>query len=534
MLIFEINYVLIKRIFILLILLNICSYVFSQLIQTSSLYSENPYSFNPAYAGEHVSANFYLNYQKVTSNLDGVPESMNLGGSAQVFKNMSLGGRFYRQTEGLFRTIVGFADYSYLLKLSKNNYLRFGISAGINSNSLNYSKIIADDPSGISEVAQNHFEKVYFESSAGIVFQSNDFEFSFAVPKLFSSKNKIILPTISFMQYSFSLQEPNIELKPSVLIDYKGNNPILYSLNLQAHWKRNFWLGVGYKNRPSLVLSTGVIIKNIGISYASELNVGKYSNMFNQIHEISFTYAIQKKKIATKKQEINPFDNLVLKENKVEIATEKIKPIPVELVPIDNDTANSGDDLSKPGFEIVDAGGGVYVLKPINNDENIGNYDSIMLEKIMEPELDYLFAPEVESEENEPENDIKMKHAGGGIFVVQPNSQDTSYINKMIEHDILDSLITKSEKFESAFDIKHESNKEKSPHNEEYYTIRMYINGSEEDLLNNSEVADMIRIEFEENGTKKYFYGYFPNRESALRQEKKLKKYNIKTKVLKF
>jgi type IX secretion system PorP/SprF family membrane protein len=531
---------LIRKIPIALILLFTGSCVLSQSIFTGHLYNEYPQAFNPAYAGVHVKPHFYFAYRKVASNINGTPESINLGGSARIFGNMSLGGRFYKQSEGLFNTIIGFTDYSYLLKLGKKRSLRFGISAGVNSNSLNYSGVVADDPSGIAEIASDNFEKPSFESSAGVVFQSNKFEFSFAVPKLYSSKGDIGLSANSFVQYNYAIPGIDILLKPSVFVDYKENTPLLYSVNLQAAWNSTFWVGVGYRNRPSLVLSAGIIINRIGVSYASELSMEKYSSMFNQIHEIAVTYTISKKRKVPREVEMDPLDDLALKQDTVQLATEKLETAAVDLISIDEpDMVSTNEDLNEPEFEIVDAGGGVYVLKPINSEETNQDYDSVMLEKIMEPELDYLFAKQLEEKEEaenvEEESDYRVKDAGSGVFVLESNEQNTiTNTDKAIDPAVLDSLISKSELFEKVFGNGQEQNVKGAYYHAKYYTIQLFIDRADNELLNNPEVTDMARIETDEEGRVKYYYGYYSSIDEALRQESRLKKFKVKTKVLKF
>ncbi len=501
------------------------------------MYTKNKYSINPAYAGLFSKPSFFLSYRKVASEISGTPESINFGGSALIYRNMSLGARLYKQSEGLFNTFIGFADYSYFLKLNNSQNLRFGISAGLNSNKINYSEIIADDPSAIMDVASKSFEGTYFESSAGIAYQWKNFEVGFAVPKLFNSRNNLGLSVNSFIQYTYRIASKEIDLRPSVFVNYNNSAPDLFDINLQAFWKQKVWVGIGYRNRPSIILSAGVYLGNLGIGYSSELGLEKYANMFNQIHEVTLSYSISKKIVTPVDTLIKPDDDYLAVKDTASLDTLFVNPVAVEE---ENDSTKVenifGEDELDSKYEISEIGDGIYVVKPLTQDTASVESGFGINEPEVISEQDSALALDLVNkiEEDGQSPDYEMVQVGNGVYTLKHSLSDSINLNQNLDEDMLDSLINESDLFEEALKAEEQSKDDGAYHHSEYYTVQLMINDSNKNLLTNAEIVDMARIEKGRDGTAKYYYGYFSSRQEADRHQKRLSKFNLKTKVLKF
>ncbi len=526
-----------KRVSILLILVFWGNIVFSQSIFIGNLYTENKYYLNPAFAGLLVKPSFFLSYRKVASGISGTPESISFGGSALIYRNMSLGTRLFKQSEGLFNTFIGFADYSYFLKLNNNQNIRLGVSAGLNSNKINYSDIIADNPSAVIDVASSSFEGTYFESSAGIAYQWKDLEVGFAVPKLFSSRNNFGLSVNSFILYIYRIASKEIDLRPSVFVNYNNSAPNLYDINLQAFWRQKMWIGVGYRNRPSIILSAGVYLGNFGIGYASELGLEKYANMFNQIHEVTLLYSFSKKAKAPIDTLIKPVDDYLAVNDTTSLDTLSINPVVVEdchdSVEVENLFIE--DDLEFK-YDISEIGEGVYIVKPLTQDTSSVelNFGINKTEVISEQDsvLALNFVNKIEKEGQSP--DYEMVEVGDGIYTLKHNLSDSINLDQNLDEEMLDSLINESDLFEKALKAEEDSKDVGAYYHSEYFTVQLMINESNKNLLTNAEIVDMARIEKSNDGTVKYYYGYFSSKQEAERHQKRLSKFNLKTKVLKF
>jgi type IX secretion system PorP/SprF family membrane protein len=510
--------------------------VFSQSIFIGNTYTENMYSLNPPYAGLTSRPSFFISYRKIASEISGAPESISFGGSAMIYRNMSLGTRLYKQSEGLFNTFIGFADYSYFLKLNNSQNLRFGISAGLNSNKINYSDIIADDPSAVIGVASNSFEGTYFESSAGIAYQWKNLEVGVALPKLFNSRNNFGLSVNSFIQYTYRGVSKEIDLKPSLFVSYNNSAPYLCDINIKAFWKQKIWVGAGYRNRPSIIISAGVYLGNLGIGYASELGLEKYANMFNQIHEVTLSYSINKKEKVPIDTLIKPNDDYLALKDTSFSSTSYIDPVFLE----ENHDSTDVEDLfiedDESANEISETEGGVYLIKPLTQDTVpvVANLGIREPEKISEGDSIFTLDMVNQLKKDNESFDYEMIEVGDGIYTLKYTLPDSSNLEHNLDEAMLDSLINECDLFEKALKEEEESKKNQANDYTEYYTLQLMINESNKKLLTNPEIVDMARIEETSDGKIKYYYGYFGSKQEAESYQKRLSKFDLETKVLKF
>jgi len=514
-----------RRIVILLLIIIVAKSAIAQSFFNSSLYIENKHSINPAYAGLYKHPHLFLFYRKIATSFVGVPESYGLGISSTIYKNMSLGGRFYKQSEGLFNTIVGFIDYSYELKLNDKQNLRFGISGGLNSNKIDYSEIVADNPSAIIDVASKSFEGTYFESAAGIVYNFEELEVSLSIPKLFESKKNYTLSLNTFFQYNYNINKTEIDLKPSLLVSYNQKGPTLFDINLQAFWNNKFWVGAGYKNRPGIILSAGLSFDRFGISYAAELGTEKHANMFNQIHEIGVSYSFSKKRSVPNDTLITPPNNLYVKNDSVETTNQiNIEPIVIENVSPEETDILFADEEQNSEHEAFELEEDISIIEPLTLDI-LDNYETNFNEITEDSEQDSLLA----------EDNYELIEIGNGVFTVTQKKENPDSINfeEDINEAMLDSLINESKLFEQQ-ENGEENNTDGAYHHSEYYTVQLFINDSNKSLLTNAKIVDRARIERTKDNVVKYYYGYFSSKTEAERHQKRLSKFNLETQVLKF
>lgn len=520
-----------------LLILIIPLWINSQTITIGNLYTSNKYTINPAYAGGLNYLDAFIDYRSTAASVEGSPTLITFGADMPVYRKMSLGARFYKQSEGLFDVINGFADYSYWLEIAKGHFLRFGISLGIRSNQMNYSKIVADDPSAIIDVASRNFVGVSFQSSAGFVYQWKNLEWSLSVPQLFESKNLIKPAYQSLFIYKVQLRNQNISLKPSLFVNYKNNTPVLYDINLQTYWKDQFWLGLGYRNRPGILASAGFRINQLNIAYAIELGAEKYSNMFKQVHEISISYSFQKKKKMPMDTIFVPYNQIVVQNDSAKIDT-TIKNINVKKEIVEADNSEKTDTLATNDhkesiYKIVDAGEGIYVIRSATNDST--NFD--LNEEFSDIEVDSMTAHhlvhQIENKENE--NKINIEDEGSGVYTIKANPPSIDSLSKStkITDQELDSLMKTDVLINRMFAKKEVKSTVELSDFSAYYTIQLFINNSNKYLLSNSEIVCEARIEKNMDGEINYFYGYFNTEEEALKIAENFSKYkDLKIKIL--
>lgn len=557
----------------------------SQSFSADNLYIYSKQSINPAYAGENISPQFNFSYRKIATSLNGAPEAIYVDFSSKVYKNMSLGCHVYNKKEGLFNTNIGFIDYSYKIKLSRQKQLRFGLSTGINANKLSYGEILAEDPSAITNIAGKKFEELYFEGAAGIVFKSEKFEISLSSPKLFEAKNDFRLSMNYLMLYNFSLSDYKLEFKPGIFVNYTKDNPYLLDAFVYTSWNKRFQLGIGYKNRPAITASVGILLKGITLAYATEFSTGEYANMFGKTHQVSISYAFPKRQKTIKDTITTPVENYIANADSVSIDTTITENIVANDSTLKDTTTTESiiteenikkekieEEIENTEFQITNASNGIYIITPILKDSSKQSHKTP--EQLLSEQDSLLTLQLFEQIEEQEKGKKTLEEVGNGIYIVDSEFEDGIVLDEIQITQMVDSLIIEIEEEEKAQELvvnqtKNNNTEEIATNKEQdetetgevvdksdaikkenelikkvrekggfyrkkYYTIRLIFNDTNKHLLKNPNIVDQARIEKSKKGSEKYYYGYFSTEEEALKQEKKLQNYKIKTKVLYF
>jgi len=516
-----------KKVFIVLAFVLLAPvWFYSQTILTGNLYIVNKYPVNPAYTGEQNYLIAFINYRNATASIEGSPTLISFGANLPIYKKMSLGTRFYKQSEGLFDILSGFADYSYWIEIAEEHKMRFGISAGLKSSQIDYSDIMADNPSAIIDVASRNFEGVSFQGSAGIVYEWRNFEWSISVPQLFEQKNSFKLAYQSLISYQTKFKNQDISLKPSIFFSFRSNTPFLFDINMQAYWKNQYWLGIGYRNRPGIIASAGFKIKQMNLAYSLEIGAEKFSNMFKQIHEISVNYSFQKKKKTPNNIIVVPDDHFITQNDTSQLVTVvqngEVKKIVADINSSLKADSTKSNEYKSSKFKIIDAGEGIYVIKSSTND----TVNFVADEEYMDFEEDSLFFKNIVNQiDNKENNGFYIIDEGDGIFSIKSNrNSDKSSNLYEINDKIIDSLLKSNNWINDMDSISENESSDNSILNSEFYTIQLFINSQNNYLLSNPDIIDEARFE-NKDGHFEYFYGHFNSKEEAMKIGQKFNKY---------
>jgi type IX secretion system PorP/SprF family membrane protein len=507
----------------LLLLVNICT-ISAQSLLSGNLFNTNPYAINPAYAGHRGIIAGNINISQTAPSIDGSPKLYGFGLNSPIYRNMSLGGRIYKQSEGLFNFMSIYADYSYSLKLRENQVLRFGLSTGVVSNQINYSGIIADDPSAIIEVAGRNFKGMYFESAAGIVYTWDKLELSFSLPQLFGSKKSFNPDYYTFISYNFNIGQHGLEIKPSLLTRFHAKKPFLYDAQIQATWKKLVFAGIAYRNRPGIIVSTGFNIKELMIAYAMEFGLQKQSTIFNQVHEVSVSYAFKKRTGQIENEPDDPGLPLIVDTGKTKTDTSETKKTP----------------KTNTFYKLTETGKGSYILTQVVQDSTDNEYTDLFLfdqdpDQLIEK--DSLFANQIlQKLKSDPRfNDLAISEIGEGIYSIKVIETEKDSIASITYKENLENSDKAADEMLEKINNPVKSNKDRE-HSLDFFSIELMINQANKNILRDAEISVHTWFETDNNGNYSYFYGYFKTEAEARVAMQKLRKYEnlpIKLKRLK-
>ena len=115
-----------------------------------TMYMFNPLAYNPAYAGSRDALSVTLLGRNQWVNIDGAP----LTGTLSIhtpLKNdaMGLGLSVIQDEIGPSKNTSVFGDFSYRFNVSKNSRLSFGLKAGLDMYSANFSGLRVEDGSDV-------------------------------------------------------------------------------------------------------------------------------------------------------------------------------------------------------------------------------------------------------------------------------------------------------------------------------------------------------------------------------------------------
>lgn len=289
----------------------------AQQVSQFSLFTLNPYAYNPAYAGLENTLVATGVYRQQWSGLTGAPATQHINAHLPIYAISSgVGLRVENDIIGAHSTTQAALSYSYQLDLNRNTLLSFGATAGWMQYSLDGTKLRA--PEGTyAEPSFSHNETVLpvgkvqagapiFE--AGVFFQSKKLEIGASVQPVFATKIKekgsgslAIQPVQHFLLYSaYSiLLGENLSLKPSILVKSDIKKTQL-EVSTMARWRENTFAGVSFRgfgvtSKDAAVLFFGFKLNEKStLAYAFDIPISALSAVNRGSHELLLRYSLNK------------------------------------------------------------------------------------------------------------------------------------------------------------------------------------------------------------------------------------------------
>jgi type IX secretion system PorP/SprF family membrane protein len=271
----------------------------------------NPYLFNPAFVGINNQTELNIAYRQQWVNFKDAPVITGLNLQIPTNKRVALGFNLSTDKQVLLRNSNFMATFGYIIPISENQTLRFGISggAGMNALDLNAEELNSNDPAVIN-ASNNNF---YVDGNVGIVYAHSGFKFGFAFTELFSSNS---FNHDSFSKFAFSnlknrLYSLSYRFNVGIMENFAVEPYLLYRQSadgLQDAWeaasmiyyKNKVWTGAGYNQNNGLALFFGLNLKDkLKMSYGYEFPPFKSGVTATSAHELHLTVTFGKKKSST-------------------------------------------------------------------------------------------------------------------------------------------------------------------------------------------------------------------------------------------
>ncbi len=260
---------------------------------------------NPAYTGTREVLTASLSFRRKTMNFDGAP-MMGTFSLHSPLKNdrIALGLMSHYQTYGVTTKASVFATYAFHIK-TMNGRWSLGIKAGADMVNNNYSGVttVEPDPAFTEAISSYTLPNV----GVGVYYNSDVFFAGFAIPEMFSYRENSSRSGFEFYHdyknyyfmgaagglFSFTR---GFKFKPSTLIRYSFNSPLLIDLNGNFIISEFLWLGASWRLGEEVLV--GILEFQVNqqfrLGYAYEYNLGNISTFVGGTHELALRYEFGK------------------------------------------------------------------------------------------------------------------------------------------------------------------------------------------------------------------------------------------------
>jgi type IX secretion system PorP/SprF family membrane protein len=172
-----------KGLLLSVVTLLFCSINLSaQINPMAAQYFQNTYLANPAMAGVQQGIRFNLGYRNQWSNIQGSPRNLSVTGEYGSEK-VGVGVNFYKDEAGLLSRSKIQASYAYHLPLNnEDGKLHFGISLGLQMNSLNIQNVVGS-PNDLTAMRYNDQENI-IDGDFGLAYSDKKFRIEGALSNL--------------------------------------------------------------------------------------------------------------------------------------------------------------------------------------------------------------------------------------------------------------------------------------------------------------------------------------------------------------
>jgi len=280
-------------------------YLQAQQLPIHSQYFLNPYVYNPAFVGNQGYTEVFFTHRRQWVEIEGAPVTTALSLHLPTRSPLAFGANLYTTRQGLLHTTAGLLTAGYTLKLSYNQYLRAGISAGFRSTGIDQSRINASNPGDLA-FSSDYNNHVGLDANMGLNYQIAGLTLGAALANPFKKANDlndglnkaVVNPLDQLMlsaAYRIDLEGASIE--PQLLYGRQGSNQARLEALATVFLRELVWVGGAYRTGYGPTFFGGVRLGEAArIGYAYELASQQVDGIGRGSHELLLSYRFGEKK----------------------------------------------------------------------------------------------------------------------------------------------------------------------------------------------------------------------------------------------
>lgn len=265
----------------------------------SSHYTVNPYSINPAFAGMTNKSEFFMNYRKDWSSIQGSPVTFRINGNRRVYKNMYIGGELLGDQADIFYRLKAGLSYTYRVQLASDQFLSFGLAGHLYQGLIRIDQTNAD----LDDPILRNLDRILntsYNAGFGLVYNRDQLFMGFGMPIMMRTKEAYLSTnegTFSF-ERAFDFYAGNKfdldyrwEFQPSFMLRKTMNQPLTMDFSGLFIYEKQLWLGALYRSTVLFGLTAGGSLQNgMLINYTYEVGAGGIHSRSGGTHEITIGF----------------------------------------------------------------------------------------------------------------------------------------------------------------------------------------------------------------------------------------------------
>jgi type IX secretion system PorP/SprF family membrane protein len=265
----------------------------------------NPYLLNPSYVGTEGRSALFLAYRNQWTGIEGAPQISGLSYHTAFKSNVAIGLSAFNDQRGILNSSSASLTFGYTLTMSKNKYVRFGMSAGMSSNGLDIDQIEnLNDPALLNILERNNT----LLGNAGMSLHLNNFHLGVALPNIFEpvyvSPDAINIAEVAPFESiivnvsnRFYFNKDKHVFEPYLVYRYGTNLPSQLEAAAVLTLNHAVWFGGSYKQDFGISALGGIKLQNLflmGYSYSLK-NTG-INQLASPTHEVHIGLLLGKKR----------------------------------------------------------------------------------------------------------------------------------------------------------------------------------------------------------------------------------------------
>jgi type IX secretion system PorP/SprF family membrane protein len=265
----------------------------------------NPYLLNPSYVGIDGRPSLTLTYRKQWATIKDGPQIGNVTFHSPISRRLSFGLSATDDQKGLLQNSGIMLSFGYNVPLSPESFIRFGLSGGITSNTVDLKRLEGFNDQALARLLENNMS---VNGNAGISFHLHSFHAGVSLPNIFEpsfvSQDEFTITKIDPFQslvFHFSnrfyFANNHHVFEPYVLYRMANGLAPQFEVAGVLHLNHIVWVGGSFKQDFGISGLGGIKLKNtlaIGASY-SIANSGE-NQLNSPTYEISLGLLLGKRK----------------------------------------------------------------------------------------------------------------------------------------------------------------------------------------------------------------------------------------------